>query len=62
MTEVIQVHESLRYDIIVYNYEYFNHIIKSLYNIDNESFCLTGLLKKTWFYLFLKKKIRIFEI
>ena len=46
MTEVIQVHESLRYDIIVYNYEYFNHIIKSLYNIDNESFCLTGLLKK----------------
>lgn len=44
ITEVLQVQECLRYRLVMYNFEYFNHVIKSLYHVEQESLYLTQLL------------------
>ncbi len=46
ITEVLQVEECLQYRMVMYNYEYFNHLIKSLYHVENEPFHLTRLLEQ----------------
>lgn len=46
ITEVLEVQECLRYRLVMYNYEYFNHLVKALYHVEHEPFSLTELLER----------------